>query len=131
MFVALHILMLYVHVKLLLLEDWRCDQYRWINQGVKMLLQNNPGFVWKITTFPDLVCVCGLKELLNEADRVILSYDTTFQLGDFYVSLLIFRHIIFKERPCIPAMFLLHERNKQSLKNIRRCFMNVPKICHH
>lgn len=31
-----------VHVKLLLLEDWRCDQHRWINQGVKMLPQKNP-----------------------------------------------------------------------------------------
>ena len=69
MFVALHILMLYV--KLLLLEDWRCDQYRWINQGVKMLPQKDLGFVWKITKFPDLVCVCGLKELLDEADRAV------------------------------------------------------------
>ena len=31
-------------------------------------------------------------------------------MGDFYVSPLIFRHTVFKERPCIPAMFLIHER---------------------
>ena len=51
-----------------------------------------PGFVHKINTFPDLTCVCGLKELLDEADKVLmlnetqqlLSYDTTFQLGNFY-----------------------------------------------
>ena len=24
------------------LEDWRCDQHRWINQGVKMLPKSNP-----------------------------------------------------------------------------------------
>ena len=40
-----------------------------------------------------------------------LSYNTTFQLGDFYVhvSALIFRHIIFRENPCMPALFLIHE----------------------
>ena len=51
-----------------------------------------PGFIWKINTFPDLVCICGLKEILTELDKVLLldsnfqllSYDTTFQLGDFH-----------------------------------------------
>lgn len=55
-----------------------------------------------------------LQGLLDEADRVdgyqLLLYDTTFLLGDFYVLLLVFRHTVFHENPCIPAMFLLHER---------------------
>ncbi len=40
-----------------------------------------PGFIFKITTF-------WLEKLLTECDRVLhsLSYDTTFQLGDFYVT---------------------------------------------
>ena len=50
-----------------------------------------PGFVWKIITYPDLVCICGLQEVLEDADKILmlqhdsqlLSYDTTFQLGDF------------------------------------------------
>ena len=45
----------------------------------------------------------------------LLSYDTTFQLGDFYVSSLLFRHVIFKESPIIPALFLIHERKFQSV----------------
>ena len=53
-----------------------------------------PGFVWKIVTYPDLVVIFDLQELLEELDKVLLldcdhqllSYDTTFQLGDFYVS---------------------------------------------
>ena len=77
-----------------------------------------PGFIWKITTHPDLVCVCGLKQLFEEMDRVlllkgvglILSYDTTFQLGDFYVSPLIFRQVLFRQQPSIPVAFLLQER---------------------
>ena len=32
---------------------------------------------------------------------------------DFYVSALIFRHIIFRENPCMPALFLIHERKFQ------------------
>ena len=76
-----------------------------------------PGYIHKIITFPDLVCVCGVQEVLEELDRTLLlgssdqllSYDTTFQLGDFYVSPLLFRHTLFKENPCIPAMFLIHE----------------------
>ena len=97
------------------------------------------GFVWKITTFPDLVFVCGLKELLDEADRVIQigedqlpSYDTTFQLGDVYVSPSIFRHTIFKERPFIPSMFLLHERkltNTHTCKEMfNECAKNMPSL---
>ena len=76
------------------------------------------GYVWKIITYPDLICVFGMQELLDELDRVLLlesdsqllNYDTTFQLGDFYLSPFIFRHTLFAEKPCVPAMFLLHER---------------------
>ena len=76
------------------------------------------GFIWKINTFPDLICICGLQEIINECDKVLLldsslqllSYDTTFNLGDFYVSPLVFRHTLFQEIPCMPVMFLIHER---------------------
>ena len=59
-------------------------------------------YVSKIVTYPDLVVVCALPALLNEAKRVLqlksyslqlMSHDTTFQLGDFYVSVLLFRHL--------------------------------------
>ena len=51
-------------------------------------------FVWKITTYPDLVCIFGMRRLLDELEKVLylrcegqlLSYYTTFQLGDFYLS---------------------------------------------
>ena len=76
------------------------------------------GFVHKIITYPDLTCICGLGVVLNEANKVLqlkdagqlLSYDTTFQMGDFYVSTLLFRHLVFEESPCIPALFMIHER---------------------
>jgi len=64
------------------------------------IVYNVPGFICKVTTHPDLVCVCGLKEILEEMNLAlllkdgigqILSCNTTFQL-DFYASSLIFRH---------------------------------------
>ena len=81
-----------------------------------------PEFVHKIETYPDTLCVCGHKAILDEFDKVLLlhspspqlmSYDTTFQLGDFYVSVFTFRHTLFKESPVIPATFLIHERKFQ------------------
>lgn len=77
-----------------------------------------PAYIRKIVTYPDLTLVCGLQEIVDEFNNImvlthegqLLSYDTTFQLGDFYVSPLIFRHLLFNEKPCIPVMFLIHER---------------------
>ena len=79
-------------------------------------------FIHVINTFPNLVVICGHKMMFEELERVMyldsktqcLSYDTTFQLGDFYVSTLIFRHILFKEMPCMPVLFMLHERKFQT-----------------
>ena len=87
------------------------------------LATDMPDFIHVIRTHPDLVCICGQKAMLDELDRAILlksptpqllSYDTTFQLGDFYLSTLSFRHTLFKEAPVIPAAFMIHERKFQS-----------------
>lgn len=99
-----------------------------------------PGFIWKITTFPDLLCICGLEEIISEFNRVILvsshsrcqllSYDTTFQLGDFYVSTLLFRHIVFEQSPCIPVMFLIHERKftETHEQMFEECAKQIPSL---
>ncbi len=59
------------------------------------------GFVKVIMTYPDMIVVCGHEKLLIELNNLLqiesiqpqlLSYDTTFQLGDFYLSPLLFRH---------------------------------------
>ena len=91
-----------------------------------------PDFIHTIRTHPDLICVCSSKQLLEELDRVLLvqspipqllSYDTTFQLGDFYLSTLAFRHTLFKEAPVIPVAFLIHERKLQA------CHEELFNIC--
>ena len=84
-----------------------------------------PDFVHKIVTFPDLIVVCGIKRFLMECNRLLalhstlpssqlLSYDTTFQLGDFYLSPLLFRNTLFQKSPVMPVMFAIHERKLKS-----------------
>ena len=89
------------------------------------LLYDIPDFVHKIVTFPDLIVVCGIKRFLMECNRLLalhstlpssqlLSYDTTFQLGDFYLSPLLFRNTLFQKSPVMPVMFAIHERKLKS-----------------
>ena len=68
--------------------------------------------------------------LIDSASPQPLSYDTTFQLGDFYVSTLLFRHVIFKESPVTPALFLIHERKFQSVHEtfFRVAVEKVPSL---
>jgi len=79
-----------------------------------------PGFVWSVTTFPDLVVLFGLPEMLNllekcSSDVLLLTYDTTFALGDFYVTTLVAQLSTFNERPIWLVAFMLHERKFQKL----------------
>jgi hypothetical protein len=86
-----------------------------------------------------LEVVFGLAEIVSELDNMLaigdagqlLSYDTTFNLGDPYLSLLIFRHTACTGNPCIPAVFLLHERKFTSTHKNFFCDLKqlVPSLC--
>ena len=41
---------------------------------------------------------------------VTLHYDTVFNMGDFYLSTLVFRHDMFKGNPIIPVGYFVHSR---------------------
>lgn len=91
----------------------------------EMAFEEN-GFIWHITTYPDLVVICGQQEILTVLSEtiawnragVLLSYDTTFCLGEFYVSTLLFRCSVFEENPTVPSLFLFHERKHQSVHEL-------------
>lgn len=51
-------------------------------------------------------CVLNRKDLRPQQ----LSYDTTFLLGDFYLSFLVFRETEFSTVPAIPCIYFIHER---------------------
>lgn len=77
-----------------------------------------PDFVWSIRTYPDLVLCCGLSslmEMVNGFSSVTMSYDTTFNVGDFYLSSLVVKFPCFCEAPSIPVCFVIHERKFKSV----------------
>jgi len=43
-------------------------------------------------------------------DNFLMSYDTTFCLGEFYVSPLVFKHNFFDQNPLVAGLFFIHER---------------------
>jgi hypothetical protein len=100
-------------------------------------------FVHYYKVHPDMICILGIKELFDEFSRVlevdpdssvICGYDTTFQLGDFYVSALSFRHILFEGNPIIPFGFVIHERKFQEVhetffSHIKKLVPNLKKDC--
>jgi hypothetical protein len=76
-------------------------------------------FTWNIQTVPDLVIIVGMKYMLMELQTVVqrgkpseqlLGYDTTFTLGDYFVSVLVFKHTLLEEQPVMAALYLIHER---------------------
>ena len=86
------------------------------------LAYHTPETIWKVELYTDLACVVGVKELMDELNVLLdtksgtlLGYDTTFKLGDFYVSILVFRHAVFNESPVIPVAFLIHDRKFQKV----------------
>ena len=48
-------------------------------------------------------------ETLDSGQLQQLKYDTTFTLGDFYVSILFFREAELDESPVVPLAYMIHE----------------------
>ena len=67
----------------------------------------------------DLMIFCFQDDLLEKMKCVLnrhelkpqqLSYDTTFLLGDYYLSFLVFRETELSSAPAIPCIFFIHKR---------------------
>ena len=57
-------------------------------------------------------------------------YGTTFNLGDCYVSPIVFKHILFDETPLVPLAFLIHERKHAKCHDLLFKFLKekIPRI---
>ena len=98
-------------------------------------------YIHRMFLVPELGVVLAHRAMLQEFRAVLsttgqqqqqqlLSYDTTYNLGDFYVSPLLFRHILFKNAPMMPVAFLIHEKRTQFTHEILMDFIatEVPEI---
>ena len=63
-------------------------------------------------------------------DSVYLVYDTTFNLEDYYVSPIVFKHILFDETPLVLLVFLIHERKQAKCHDLLFKFLKekIPRI---
>ena len=85
------------------------------------------GYIWKLQHFLIRFVYLVWRISYLEFDRVLhidsnkqlLSYDTTISAGDFYVSPLIFRHVLFKE---ILVFQLTHEAM------FKECVKLIPSL---
>jgi len=100
-------------------------------------LEMDSNFVHRIVTHPDLSVIMYAPKILglfrdlfiSRADYPLqtLSYDTTFCLGDFYLSPLLFRHTNFSPAPIIPLAYLLHER--KTMETHAEFFRHMRSVC--
>lgn len=80
-----------------------------------MYIIDDTQFVKRLTIDKDdLMILCFQDDLLEKTKCVLnrqdlkpqqLSYDTTFLIGDFYLSFLVFRETEFSSAPAIPCIF--------------------------
>lgn len=96
------------------------------------------GFIHNIQTYPDLSIICYhpdmiqlFKSTLNSNNATEqsqhLSYDTTFCLGDFYLSALLFRMTDFNPSPVFALAYLIHERKLASTHEL--FFRHMSDVC--
>jgi len=83
-------------------------------------------------TFPDLVVIylqfkiniVFESRMVKFQHSVLLSYVTIFKLGDFYLFLILFKHVLFVDALVMPAAFLVH-----AWMQFSRCSWGVYEFC--
>ena len=65
-----------------------------------LIIQVHPEIVRHVSTFRKVF----------KGKPIVYHYDTTFDMGGFYVSILSVRHPLFKGEPIIPVAMMIHER---------------------
>jgi len=73
-----------------------------------------------IQSHPEVIC--HIKSLQETFKHLVFHYDTTFDVGDFFVSILSMRHPLFKNEPMIPVAAMFHDSTKQ------RCHSHFFKV---
>ena len=104
----------------------------------QLMMNNRKGdpidFIRHFSIHPTVIVRMIPQSLIEALDVIIrissqpltLHYDTVFNMGDFYLSTLLFRHQMFKGNPIIPIGFLIHSRrfhddHVQFLSFIQKC----------
>jgi len=107
-------------------------------------LQN---YVQQMDIYPSLVAFVGMKEILSDFNDLLQNkrvtikstVDTTYKLGELFVTVFSYQNIMFESNPAIPVAFMLHEKRdakfherfmtilKQNIPNLGK--YDHPIIC--
>ena len=69
----------------------------------------------------------GINKLLEiSSNKLLFAYDTTFNIGDFYMSTLVCRHNYLIGDPPIPIAFFFHDTKEEKMHE--EFFLNVKKV---
>ncbi len=97
------------------MQAWERQKFRLTHDALfnlHDLADDLDGFIAKITTYPDLIVICGLNVIVTELDKVLQA--STHTPHSSLVTSLLFRHTAFSPAPVLPAVFLIHERKFES-----------------
>ena len=91
--------------------------------NIHLLHKYIPNFIRKLDTLDDFMCITAMDSVIEMVNiilqdtkaKLVFSYDTTFNCGDYYLSVLVFRHPYIKGNPCIPVAFMMHDRKIQAV----------------
>ena len=69
-------------------------------------------------------------DILKTNKSLLLGYDTTYSMGDFYVSQVVARHTAFENDPIFPIAALIHQKRDQTSHNLLFRWMreNYPEL---
>lgn len=90
-------------------------------------------FIRHVAVYPNIILHLIAQPLLDSLElllrlplshSVMLHYDTVFNIGDFYLSTLLFRQYMFKKHPLVPIGFFIHSRR---FHEDHQCFLEVVR----
>lgn len=92
--------------------------------GVYLIESETPDYIHLMQLIPQCVIVfftmpmVKLFEQVVRLPELVLHYDTTFNLGDFYVSVILYKHPAFENGPIIPLAYMLHQSKKSEVHKL-------------
>lgn len=98
--------------------------------GLYLLNEEIPDFVHLMQLIPNFAVVLFRENMINlflsvhHLPEVVLHYDTTFNIGDFYLSILVYKHPIFEHGRTIPLAYLMHHKK---VYDVHRLFFETLK----
>lgn len=86
-----------------------------------LFAKQHQNIIVKFDLVPDMIVVQlhpemtkHVQSLTRNHSPIVLHYDTTFDVGPFFTSVLSLRHPLFKNEPVVPVAIMFHEVASQS-----------------